>query len=106
MLLDLLLILLSLAPIAAQQPPPPPPAPLASTDGRALLYGSLIGGASAVLVGFSLYCWFDRRSMVQKYELRALQDKVARGEVDEAAAGKQGGNQASGDDGDPESVGI
>eukprot|EP01049_Picozoa_sp_SAG25_P025396 SAG25_NODE_12034_length_289_cov_0.921053_1_plen_68_part_10 len=59
----LLLILLSSAPASAQQPPAPTPA--ASTDGRALLYGSLIGGASAVLVGFSLHCWFDRRSMVQ-----------------------------------------
>lgn len=72
----------------AQPAPGPPVTPdsSASSDGRALLYGSLIGGVSAVLVGFSLYCWFDRRSMAQKYELRALQDKIAREGLGEIAA--------------------
>lgn len=70
-LLPFLLHLLS-ARIAAAQASPDP----AAAQSNGLLYLSVFGGAAAVLVVCGLYCWFDRRSMQQQYEIRALKEQA------------------------------
>ena len=73
----LLLLLAQIQEAAAQADTPTdtttPADPDASASGSGVLFTSVAGGALTVLVVCTVICYADRRSLKQKYEIRALE---------------------------------
>jgi hypothetical protein len=76
-------------PAGATTPPDP------DATGSGVLFTSVAGGALTVLVVCTVICYADRRSLKEKYEIRAL-------EAEQRGLGSPAGGGGASDDGDEE----